>query len=221
MESPNNKLDSLLMSGLQKEEGRALSPPHDNAIQKLRSNVRAILSMPVEDMNEQSAYFIRHHSLDPIRFELIRLLIEPLFKKAAADTACTAWVAANDDAASLALDYLRSRKISVPGDVAVVGFDNDPIGFENGITSFDFDFPNITRQMLAFITRPSTVTRFTNKSIIEMPGFVIHRNSTSGVRRRHARSALARNEGARGFAHNQPTRPFDDPLRRRTQIGST
>jgi DNA-binding LacI/PurR family transcriptional regulator len=66
----------------------------------------------------------------------------------------------------------------VPGDISLVGFDGNPVGFEKGITSFDFDFPNIIRQMLFFIARPLAVTRFTRGNTIEMPGLILHRDST-------------------------------------------
>ena len=94
------------------------------------------------------------------------------------DRACTAWVGANDDAAVLELTCLRSRGKRIPGDISIFGFDNEPIGFENRITAFVFDFPDIASQLMLFITHPLWGTRFTKKSFVEMPGSIIKRAAT-------------------------------------------
>jgi DNA-binding LacI/PurR family transcriptional regulator len=78
--------------------------------------------------------------------------------KAIADRSITAWICANDEIAIPALNYLSSCKIKVPDEIAVIGFDNHPFAFEAGLSSFDFDIPNIIRQALGFITYPNRTT---------------------------------------------------------------
>jgi DNA-binding LacI/PurR family transcriptional regulator len=122
--------------------------------------------------------YMMDHGIDFIRSDMREILYGHLFGQAIADRSCTAWVAPTDELAVYAMRFLRRRGVRIPEEVSVVGFDGDPIGFENGLTSFDFDFYNIARQMLSFIAHPLRTTTFTKSNVIEMPGYLIHRAST-------------------------------------------
>jgi DNA-binding transcriptional regulator YhcF (GntR family) len=188
MESLNDEMRNILVlsgefapANLSPLARKIVDSKHDE-IQRLRANVKALASLSGANMNGPTLRFILEHGLDPLQGELACLLLEPIFEKAAADRSCTAWVSANDDCAVYALDYLRSNGKRVPEEISVAGFDNDPLGFENGVTSFDFDFPNIVRHMMLFIARPLWGTRYAKSSSMEMPGSIIKR-ATTGARR--------------------------------------
>jgi DNA-binding LacI/PurR family transcriptional regulator/DNA-binding FadR family transcriptional regulator len=149
-----------------------------DAIQNLNTNVRELATTSRKKMHGKVYDFMMDHGMDFIQSDMMEILYRSLFEKAIADQSYSAWIAANDEIAVYALRFLKNRKKRVPEDVSVVGFDGDPIGFENGITSFDFDFYNIARQMLSFIAHPLRTTTFTKKSIVEMPGCLLHRAST-------------------------------------------
>ena len=54
-----------------------------------------------------------------------------LCKRAVSHDGVTAWVCSNDNLALTAMDFLSSRKIKVPEQLSVVGFDNTILSFEN------------------------------------------------------------------------------------------
>jgi DNA-binding LacI/PurR family transcriptional regulator len=113
-----------------------------------------------------------------MRRDLFRMFLGPLFKKVLSNALCTAWVGSTDETAVCALNFLKDRKIKVPRDISIVGFDGDLLGFENGITSYDFDFQNIGRQMIAFLFQPTSRAYFGKKQHLEMPGLPVLRDST-------------------------------------------
>jgi DNA-binding transcriptional regulator YhcF (GntR family) len=151
---------------------------HADTIRQFRNNIKTLERLPQKNMQKEGYESLIDRSITFMRRGLYQQFASHLFNQAMANPACTAWVCANDDIAVFALNFLRSRKVKVPDQMSVTGFDGDPLGLEYGITSFDFDLPNISRQMLSFISHPAGVTRFTKNNTVEMPGFVIHRDSS-------------------------------------------
>lgn len=102
----------------------------------------------------------------------------PLFKKALSDKSLTVWLVANDYAATLALDYLKEKKVKVPEDISVIAFDNTLDAMEYQLTSYDFNNSGIINSMLRYIMSPSTF--FTNRinEVIEADGSIVERRST-------------------------------------------
>lgn len=98
-----------------------------------------------------------------------------LFDKARTFPEVTCWVGANDKIALQAMDYLRNHAVKVPGDIAVVGFDNTREALTGGLTSFDFNLPAIAHAMLDHIVT-SGVNRSTRGR--EIDGMLIQRGSS-------------------------------------------
>lgn len=101
-----------------------------------------------------------------------------LFERAATDRRATAWVCDNDGLAIHALEYLRDRRIAVPGRIAVAGFDNSFEGFLRGLTSYSFNAPAAVEAMLAFILNDTAPDyRRARARFPRMDGFVAARDS--------------------------------------------
>ncbi len=105
--------------------------------------------------------------------------MSPLFDKALAVKSISAWVMANDYAATLALDYLKKNKIRVPEDLSVVSFDNTLDAMEYHLSSYDFNLNGIVSMMLRYVLRPSSVSPTRGKTVIEAEGTIIERRSTA------------------------------------------
>ncbi|MBD3321112.1 MAG: hypothetical protein GF350_08475 [Chitinivibrionales bacterium] len=71
-----------------------------------------VLDPAVEEMTGARA------AMGEVHFQTMRL-----FDRALADTSITAWVTANDGVAVPALDYLARKRMRVPRDISIVGFD--------------------------------------------------------------------------------------------------
>ena len=83
--------------------------------------------------------------------------MQPLFDKALLDKSITAWVMANDFAATIAIDYLKERNIRVPDDLSMISFDNTLDAMEYQLTSYDFNNHGIITLILRSILAPHTV----------------------------------------------------------------
>jgi len=104
----------------------------------------------------------------------------PLMERALVDHGITAWVGSNDRVALNALDYLRDRKVRVPHDISVVGFDDVVACVEAGLTSYNFNLSAAIHAALGHIlgglrpARPGSGTR----DPVFIDGFVNARTST-------------------------------------------
>jgi DNA-binding LacI/PurR family transcriptional regulator len=103
---------------------------------------------------------------------------EELFEKAL-HTPATAWVCDNDLAGLAALDFLTDRGKQVPGDIAVMGFDNIADALRQGLTSYDFAIPRLTEMVLRYVTERKT----TPPEGKQIEGYLVERRSTNGSRR--------------------------------------
>jgi DNA-binding LacI/PurR family transcriptional regulator len=103
----------------------------------------------------------------------------PVFKQALENRAVTAWVMANDYAATLALDYLKENNVRVPEDLSIISFDNTLDAMENQLTSYDFNPNGIVSIMLRYALRPSSVSPPRGRQVIEADGAIIERRSTA------------------------------------------
>ncbi len=102
----------------------------------------------------------------------------PLFEKALAYEDITAWIMANDFAATLALDFLKERNVKTPQHLSVIAFDNTLGAMENRLTSYDFNSSGIISWMLRFITRPSSFGKAKRKKVFEPEGTIVERRTT-------------------------------------------
>jgi len=109
--------------------------------------------------------------------------MSPLFSNALKDKKITAWLMANDYAATLALDYLKDKKVKVPEDISVIAFDNTIDAMEYQLTSYDFNNNGIINIMLRYILLPSTIPAQESGTIKEVDGMIIERLSTARMRK--------------------------------------
>lgn len=104
----------------------------------------------------------------------------PLFTKALSDPSITAWVMANDFAATIAIDFLKERNIRIPEDIAIISFDNTIDAMEYQLTSYDFNNAGIISMMLRFILASHTIRPARRGGCVEVDGTLVVRRSTAG-----------------------------------------
>jgi DNA-binding LacI/PurR family transcriptional regulator/DNA-binding transcriptional regulator YhcF (GntR family) len=104
--------------------------------------------------------------------------MKPLFEKALKDRSITAWVMANDFAATMAIDYLKGCNIKVPDDLSIISFDNTLDAMEYQLTSYDFNNYGIVSLMLRFILAPQTVKPERMGGFLEVDGALVIRRSS-------------------------------------------
>jgi DNA-binding transcriptional regulator YhcF (GntR family) len=151
-------------------------------IERLKADTLILAQMVDKNMTPRTFRDICSQGMWRIGQDLLRILMGFLFEKALADRSITAWAVSNDNAALLALSYLRERGVRVPRDLSVVGFDNLARASEAGLTSFEFDTPNLVRQALGFVTRPGTTNKPFHGSPIDIEGIVMQRSTTASVK---------------------------------------
>lgn len=103
----------------------------------------------------------------------------PLFEAAIADKAVTAWVAGNDIVGVGALEFLRTRRVKLPRQLALVSFDNTYWSLREEISSYDFGLGSLARSILTFCldyARNERFYRSHNRTVSR--GIVIHRRSS-------------------------------------------
>jgi hypothetical protein len=121
---------------------------------------------------------------DGLNSHMNRVFHRPLFKKALAQRAATAWICANDISALGALDFLRENEISVPREISVTGFDNLPDqGLKKHLTSFDFNAQGIMFRVMEYLARPPRQQPNWHHTPIEVEGIIMERESTGPARK--------------------------------------
>jgi DNA-binding LacI/PurR family transcriptional regulator len=105
------------------------------------------------------------------------LQIGILLEKAFAKMDATGWIAATDSIGLSALKFLREKKLRVPQDVSVSGFDNLPESLGKGLTTLDFNLPQIARAILGFLLASGAHKKKKQAGPVEVPGLIIRRES--------------------------------------------
>jgi len=106
-----------------------------------------------------------------------------LFQQAYSYPDVTAWVAANDEIALHALGFLTRKRIKVPDDVSLVGFDDSLKANMSDLTSYNFNHTAIVQGILQHMMEPrAQVLRHKPEEQIEMEGFLVERGSTAKPR---------------------------------------
>jgi DNA-binding LacI/PurR family transcriptional regulator len=98
---------------------------------------------------------LQTHAWSLSRLAALRVVMQPLLKRAASLKGVTAWVCANDDTALSALDFLEQRGVRVPRDVSVVGFDDVFDALGRGLTTYNFDRAGAMCAMVNYFLGPS------------------------------------------------------------------
>jgi DNA-binding LacI/PurR family transcriptional regulator len=104
--------------------------------------------------------------------------VRPLFEQAlSARPGATAWVGANDTVALAAARFLRLAGRRVPGDVAVVGFDNTVEALREGVASYDFNLPALASALLDHVLGWRARAGRDRGPVVEIPGVLVERES--------------------------------------------
>ena len=115
---------------------------------------------------------------------VFRRVLSTEFTRALADPTITAWVAANDDVAVPALEFLRERGVNVPQQISVVGFDDSVNALANQLTSYNINLPAILSASLRHILRTAPRQTATRAKIVRIDGTAVERAATGPARRR-------------------------------------
>lgn len=110
-----------------------------------------------------------------------RIILEPTFEKVLGDKSITAWVLADDHIALCALEFLKNKKVAVPQDISVIGFDEVPESLYEGLTTYNYDIAGVVMAALAFISNPD-VSPNKGSPVVECCGHIVPRQSTGQVR---------------------------------------
>jgi DNA-binding transcriptional regulator YhcF (GntR family) len=103
----------------------------------------------------------------------------PFFDRALKNRSISAWVSVNDDIACIALEYLRKKKIEVPGDISIISFDDSFEAVSNNITSYNFNLDAIGYAMVEFIINPQKTSHIVKNNCVEIQGMLNKRGSVS------------------------------------------
>jgi DNA-binding LacI/PurR family transcriptional regulator len=135
-------------------------------------SLRRALPVHVASVFERACNRALFSSLDAYATEV---LLRPVLTQAMRELDATVWIAENDPTAVACLRFLRERNVAVPGEVALVGFDDSPEAAGNDLTSYNFNAPAIARAMLQFVLHPGQARR--PHSPVDIDGFVVERGS--------------------------------------------
>lgn len=108
----------------------------------------------------------------------LNFVLEPCFETALADRSLTAWIGFSDTVALLAMSFLKSKGVRVPGDITVVGFDDSVEAFGFDLSSYSFNCEGMVTEALDHIIRFRRERR-RPEPFHEVPGRVMVRG-TSG-----------------------------------------
>jgi DNA-binding GntR family transcriptional regulator len=137
------------------QENTGPTSPRRNSFSVLRNNLDRIADSSYrDDLYKELDKLLRHHEI-------------------------TVWVCVNDDTAYECLLFLKGRKIKVPEQISVIGFDDNEDSFYYELTSYNFNAPAVMNTMLSFIMDSKNIRGSRNKpGIIEIPGYFTERHST-------------------------------------------
>jgi DNA-binding LacI/PurR family transcriptional regulator len=121
--------------------------------------------------------FLRHQLMWEFLHTEVACAMEPLCERALKDGAITAWVAANDETATILMDFLQMRGVKVPRQISVISFDNFHDAARRRLTSYDFNLRAVLHAALTFLVHTAEFTDLRRKSVIEMPGMLVERES--------------------------------------------
>ncbi|MBD3319980.1 MAG: GntR family transcriptional regulator [Chitinivibrionales bacterium] len=104
--------------------------------------------------------------------------LDLLFEQALEDNSISAWVAANDEVACRALDFLGRRRIDVPGKISVVGFDDTQPALQQALTTYNFNMQAMAHAMLDHVLHRQSPLLNQSRKTIELEGLIIERKTT-------------------------------------------
>ena len=114
--------------------------------------------------------------------------LEPLLAQCLKDRNVTAWVAADDFVGLFAaLPFLQSRRVRIPRDLSLVGFNDQIESSYYGLSSYHFDMTGMAMRMLTFLLHPDSDRRLRPRTepgaVQSIGGFIVDRGSMGMARR--------------------------------------
>jgi DNA-binding LacI/PurR family transcriptional regulator len=181
------------LAGVRGPEYRARSSSYLKDMESIKRKVERILhaypgEIPDYVLRRITNIKLQCSSIDTEYAE--RQYTEPLFEKTLAQNDITAWVCENDGIALLGWNYCLKRRVRIPHDISIIGFDNTPESLLNGLSTYSFNLPVAARSMLSFIINPRSVTLSHMRTPIDIDGMVIKRGTTARARNRPRESQV-------------------------------
>jgi DNA-binding LacI/PurR family transcriptional regulator/DNA-binding transcriptional regulator YhcF (GntR family) len=124
---------------------------------------------------KQRLEMIIHDKLDGM--VLIRKVLTGLHEETLRDRPITAWVAANDSVAVIALEFLHEHGIQVPQDLSVVSFDDSVQAIVNQITSYNFNIPAIMGAAFRHIIQVEARPSYGRARVLNIDGMIVERQT--------------------------------------------
>jgi DNA-binding GntR family transcriptional regulator len=116
--------------------------------------------------------------------ELLLSRLVRAFDDTLADRRTTAWVGLDDNIASLCLNYLHGKRVDVPREISVVGFDDSAQAMFNGLSSYSFNGAAAMHAMVDYLVAPrQSGARVATDTVISVSGFVHERGSSGPAQR--------------------------------------
>jgi len=103
--------------------------------------------------------------------------LQPLLEAMLREKGMTACIAANDDMALVAMEYLQKQGRRIPEDLSIIGLDDSIKAAHFGVTSYNFNFPALAQRMMAFIRNPK-LREYNGRMVLESEGSIMDRGST-------------------------------------------
>lgn len=141
------------------------------ARQLVKSTLDRVLSSDLSEATRAAATAAERAT----RGILARDALMPLFRAAHADRSITAWVTGDDHLAAMALDFVSSQRVDVPGDLALVSVGNSSLASAKGISSYDHNLPQLAHAALTCVLRPQVAGSSEHDD--EVPGALVFRDS--------------------------------------------
>ena len=106
----------------------------------------------------------------------IHVRLQPFFEETLKNNHASIWVCSDSKTAFAAHLFLKSKGISVPGQIGIVSFDNWSWTLEIDLTTYDFNMNGMARRALALIANKKEFARW--PMIREMDGYIVERRTT-------------------------------------------
>ena len=147
--------------------------------QDLKSRVRILSGELAEKSNYPKEVLpsVIRNLFDYLPYHRMRNDATPLFEMALKDQTTTAWVFDNDKLALAASHFLSERRIQVPEQISLIGFDNSRQATIANITSFDFGLSRMAQKAFDFFSSPDSL-KSGGIHKIKLKGRIVRRSST-------------------------------------------
>jgi len=89
----------------------------------------------------------------------------------------TAWIMSHDYPAIMALDFLREKKVTVPGKLSVISFDDSFDALKHRLTSYNFNIEGMVQAIMRFLLHPDERGLYARKQRVEIEGFLVYRST--------------------------------------------